>query len=77
MADLQEMGLRALGAAHVLSWGRGAGSNVGLGEKTVTKGTAAGGALISRVDNELSSPGQWASEGPPWETSWRQIGCGL
>ena len=44
-SDLPETGLRALGAAHVLSWGRGAGSNVDLGEKTVTEGRAAGGAL--------------------------------
>ena len=48
MADLPETGLRALGAAHVLSWGQGAGSNVDLGEKTVTEGRAAGGALSQR-----------------------------
>lgn len=48
MADLPETGLRALGAAHVLSWGQGAGSNVDLGEKTATEGRAASGALSQR-----------------------------
>lgn len=49
---------------HVLSWGAGAGSNVGLGEKTMTKGRAAGGALTSRVDNELSSQGSGLQKDP-------------
>lgn len=48
MADLPETGLRALRAAHVLSWGQGAGSNVDLGEKTATEGRAASGALSQR-----------------------------
>lgn len=66
------------GAAHVLGWGRGAGSNVDLGETTVTEGRVVGGALgQSGWTMSCVFPGAVGFRRTPWETSWRQTGCGL